>query len=669
MSWLTSEDPYLEPYDGVLRARHEAVASLRKRITESEGSLEAFARSHERMGAHRQEGTEGEEGIVLVREWLPGALAVFIFGDFNSWRRQEYPLRRLEYGVWEARLPGHVLQHGMRVKLGIATATEGLVERVPAWARFCQASPSGSHLDGVFWEPPPADMHVWKHSGPGWSARERPLKIYEAHVGMGGEEPRVHSYDEFTETVLPHIAAMGFNAVQLMGVMEHSYYASFGYQVTSFFAPASRSGPPEALKRLVDTAHGLGLAVLLDLVHSHASANVLDGLNSHDGSSSGFFHDETGPRGRHPQWDSRLFDYGQWETLRFLLSNVDFWLREYHFDGMRLDGVTSMLYRHHGIGHSFVRGYPEYFEDDAVDGDALVYLSLCCEVAHAQGAVVLAEEVSGYPGLARPWTEGGVGCDYRLHMGPADEWIRLLEDEKDEQWSVGRLVRGLMDRRKGERHVGYVESHDQALVGDKTLLMRLANEELYSHMSIVSPASLKVDRAVALHKLASGMTWVLGGDALLVFMGNEWGHPEWIDFPRQGNQQSYQWARRQWSLAHDSELRYSQLLAWSKAVLDSERHSHWLSAPAHVTQVDEEKQTAAVERPMGELLWLFNMGPHSHAHLELPGPPVRWRVILSSDDLVFGGHARVQHGGPPYVGGGLIYLPSRTCILLERVKE
>lgn len=614
---------------------------------------------------------EEEEEVVVVREWIPGAAAVWLLGDFNEWRRGEYALSRKEgeegeEGVWECRVRGGVIRHGMAIKLGILTPDHRYLERIPSHCRATTLRPPNAHLDALFWHPP--SPHLWLHSPPPLPPSSS-LRIYEAHVGMSGEEPRVHSYREFAALVLPHVLASGFNAVQLMAVMEHSYYASFGYQVTNFFAPSCRFGTPEDLKFLIDQAHGMGILVLLDLVHSHASSNTLDGLNQYDGTGDCFFHSEDGPRGRHPQWDSRLFDYGRPQVLRFLLSNVHYWLTEFRFDGFRMDGVTSMIYQHHGIGKSFSAGYSEYFGPHAgVDEDALCYLALACRLAHSLGAVMLAEEVSGYPGLARPPEEGGVGFDYRLHMGPADEWIRLLEDGiPDEQWSVGHLVALLMDRRKGEKHVCYSESHDQALVGDKTLMMRLAGPLIYTHMSVLSPPSLEIDRAVALHKIMSCMTWLLGGDALLVFMGNEWGHPEWIDFPRPGNNESYHWARRQWSLTKDTLLRYPLLLRWNQDVLRLDVARNWLGHPPHIVSVDEGRQTVAVERPMGQLMFYINLSVNSWPDQPVPGPEANsWRVLFSSDDQVYGGHSRVELGRV-YQGGGKLYLPSRTLMVLERI--
>lgn len=187
------------------------------------------------------------------------------------------------------------------------------------------------------------------------------LRIYEAHVGMSSAEEKVNSYRDFADNVLPRIEALGYNCVQLMAIMEHAYYGSFGYHVTSFLAPSSRFGTPEDLKYLVDTAHGMGLLIIMDLVHSHAAKNVNDGINRFDGSDHQYFH--AGARGNHDLWDSRLFDYSKLEVQRFLLSSARLFIEEFRFDGYRFDGVTSMMYLHHGLSVGFSGGYHEYFGD------------------------------------------------------------------------------------------------------------------------------------------------------------------------------------------------------------------------------------------------------------------------------------------------------------------
>ena len=176
---------------------------------------------------------------------------------------------------------------------------------------------------------------------------------------MATEEEKVGSYNEFRENILPRIKEDGYNAIQIMAIQEHPYYGSFGYHVSSFFAPSSRNGTPEELRELIDKAHELGLAVIMDIVHSHAVKNEIEGIARMDGSYDLYFHGDPGRR-YHSAWDSLCFDYGKDEVLHFLLSNCKYWMDEFRFDGFRFDGVTSMIYMSHGLGESFT-DYGDYY--------------------------------------------------------------------------------------------------------------------------------------------------------------------------------------------------------------------------------------------------------------------------------------------------------------------
>ncbi len=382
-------------------------------------------------------------------------------------------------------------------------------DRNPVWSRYLVQSQENLLYDTVFWYP--EKKYEWEHVSP---PKPRAFRIYEAHVGMSSLEPKISTYVEFADNVLPRIKKAGYNAVQLMAIMEHVYYASFGYHVTNFFAISSRSGTPEDLKYLIDKAHGMGLYVLIDLIHSHASSNVLDGINLFDGTDYLYFHG--GEKGIHKQWDSRLFNYKNWETLRFLLSNCSWYLDEYHFDGFRFDGITSVLYVNHGINYSFSGRYNDYFGDN-VDLDGEIYLMLANYLIHKKNpnAITIAEDVSGMPTLCRPVEEGGFGFDYRLNMSVPDKWIQLLKEYKDEQWNMGNLCFNLTNRRYNEKHVAYCESHDQSIVGDKTISMWLFDREIYYNMAASKSPTIVIDRGMALHKMIRLITFSLGGEVLI----------------------------------------------------------------------------------------------------------------------------------------------------------
>jgi len=651
---IIDEDGWLEPNRGGIFARRERFEERLAQIEAAPGGLRGFASAHREFGIHRSPG-----GDWRYREWAPRAEALSLIGDFNGWDPGAHPLRAIGDGCWETVIPvADGLAHEGRIKVRVDGAS-GVQDRIPPYIRRAVQDPETHDFAGQIWCPP--EEFVWtdqNFSGPGGDA----LLIYEAHIGMAGEAERVATYREFADKILPRIAKLGYTALQLMAIAEHPYYGSFGYHVANFFAPSSRFGTPEDLKYLVDTAHGLGIAVLMDIVHSHAVKNLAEGLAEFDGSPGLYFHE--GDRGEHPGWDSLLFDYGRPEVQRFLLSNVAYWLQEFHFDGFRFDGVTSMLYHHHG-DIAFDQ-YDRYF-DDGVDADAVTYLQLANCVARQvrPGALTIAEDFSGMPGLCRAMADGGIGFDFRLGMGVPDHWIKLLKHSRDEDWDLAAIWAALADRRGGEKTVAYAESHDQALVGDKTIAFRLMDKEMYFHMRQDDPNPL-IDRGIALHKMIRLLTMAAGGEAYLTFMGNEFGHPEWVDFPREGNDWSYQHARRQWSLADNSELKYRRLADFEGAMLRLARESDLLAAaPAQQLNLDPENQCLIFER--ANLIFACNFHPdRSIPDYRFKAHRVgEFELVLDSDVLEFGGFGRnaaAQRLATDASGELSIYLPCRTAL-------
>ena len=671
MPLLEELDPWLAPYRSQLDHRRDRFKQRLAQIDRTGGLLGPISQGHHYFGLNRGE-RDGHPGV-WYREWAPAAKSLSLVGEFNGWDRDADPLTRGENGVWNLFLPdteyAQRLVHGSLVKVHVETADGGM-DRIPAYIRRAVQDPESHSFTGQYWSP--QQPYRFTHPVPPLKGG---LRIYEAHVGMAREEERVGTFAEFTRDVLPRIARLGYDAVQLMAIMEHPYYGSFGYHVSSFFAVSSRFGTPEELKTLIDTAHGLGLHVLMDLVHSHAVKNLLEGLNRFDGTPYQYFHE--GARGEHVGWDSLLFDYAKPEVQQFLLSNVRYWLEEFRFDGFRFDGVTSMLYLDHGLGSGF-NGYDDYFGAN-VDDDAVLYLQLANQLAHSVDAraITIAEDVSGMAGMARPVREGGLGFDYRLAMGVPDFWIKLLKEKRDEDWNLAEIWHTLLNRRQGERHVGYAESHDQALVGDKTLAFQLMDAEMYWRMDRASE-SVVIDRGLALHKLIRLLTFSLGGEAYLCFMGNEFGHPEWVDFPREGNEFSYKYARRQWSLADNPDLRYRGLEAFDHALQELDIRFNLLNDPLIEQLALHQEQRVLVYR-RGPLVFAVNLHPtKSYPDLRIPVPDrTDYAPVLDSDRPEFEGHGRVAadarypfqdvplYGRP---GSVQLYLPSRTAQVLAPVK-
>ncbi len=651
-------DPYLTPFKGLIDSRVRRAVALRSEIVAEAGALTDFASGHEYFGLHFQ------RGEWIFREWAPNAQSIYLIGEFNSWQDAgDFALSSIdEHGIWEIRVPAHQLKHGDLYKINIHWA-DGSGHRIPAYARRVVQDDATKIFSAQVWRPPA--RYRWKHAA--FRRPTGPPLIYEAHTGMSQEDGKVGTYTEFKERILPRIIDAGYDTLQLMAVQEHPYYGSFGYHVSSFFAASSRFGTPEELKALIDEAHGAGLAVIIDLVHSHSVKNEIEGLSRFDGTEYQYFHQ--GSRGYHSAWDSRCFDYSKKEVLHFLLSNCRYWLDEFHVDGFRFDGVTSMLYKHHGLNAVF-SSYEDYY-DGASDSDALAYLALANSLIHElrPDAITIAEEVSGYPGIALSEEAGGIGFDYRLGMGLPDYWIKLVKDVNDEDWNTGALWHELTNRRRGEKTISYAESHDQALVGDQALIFRLIGKEMYDNMHTDS-RTVSVDRGLALHKLIRLITAAAGGDGYLNFMGNEYGHPEWIDFPREGNNWSYHYARRQWSLRDNPNLFYYCLAEFDRDMLTLIKDCDVLADP-HPSLIQNDHVNQVISFRRSNLCFIFNFNPtKSFTNYAVNTGPGKFELTMDTDRSTYGGQGRL-HSPQKFHSTSVsgvdcisVYLPTRTAMIL-----
>jgi 1,4-alpha-glucan branching enzyme len=630
---IVKTDPWLTPVTNDVIARYQRFMERITYIEDVYDTLSRFADAYKYLGINYNTKEKGW----YYREWAPSAHRLFLAGDFNNWDPRSHPMHRKDNGVWEIFLDkktyGNTFVHGSKVKVWVESSN-GFLPRIPAFIRRVVQDEDTRNFSGQLW------FSDFNWEGDRFRIpRDRKLFIYECHVGMSQEKEGVGTYEEFMENTLPWIKQLGYNAIQMMAVQEHPYYGSFGYHVANFFAPTSRFGTPEELKMLIKKAHSMGIAVIMDIVHSHTVKNVNEGLNMFDGTDSQYFH--PGARGLHPDWDSLLFDYGKTEVLQFLLSNVKYWMNEFHFDGFRFDGVGSMMYFHHG---NAVIDTPEKYFREGVEWDSVTYLQLANRLIHTlrPDAVSIAEDVTGMPGLTAKISEGGIGFDYRLGMGLPDFWIKQLKEKRDEDWSVNEMWHVMNNRLPGVKTVAYAESHDQALVGDKTIAFWLMDKEMYWHMQ-ANDGNLVIERGIALHKMIRMFTLALGGHAYLNFMGNEFGHPEWIDFPREGNNWSYYYARRQWSLVKNRDLKYRFLAAFDEAMVGlAEKYRIFDQEFAVQLKMDEDNKTLAFSR--GPLVFLFNFHPSN----SIPGynfnvtEKGNYRIILNSDNEIFGGHGRLD---------------------------
>lgn len=663
---LVKNDPYLEPYNDAIRGRHEhALWKIKQLTDDGKQTLAEFASGHEYYGLHRT-----GNGWTF-REWAPSATNIYLVGDFNNWSIDEqYKLHRIEgSGNWELNLEPQMMHHGDLYKMRIFwNGGEG--ERIPAWAQRVVQDENTKIFSAQVWNP--EKTYRWRRKT--FRPSVTPLLIYECHIGMGQDFEGVGTYTEFREKILPRIVADGYNAIQIMAIQEHPYYGSFGYHVSSFFAPSSRFGTPEELKALIDEAHRNGVAVIMDIVHSHAVKNEVEGLGNLAGDPNQYFY--PGDRREHPAWDSLCFDYGRDEVLHFLLSNCKYWLEEFHFDGFRFDGVTSMLYYSHGLGEAF-GGYGDYFNGHQ-DDNAICYLTLANELIHQvnKHAITIAEEVSGMPGLAAKFKDGGYGFDYRMAMNIPDFWIKTIKELPDEAWRPSSIFWEVRNRRADEKTISYCESHDQALVGDKTIIFRLIDADMYWHFK-KGDENETVHRGIALHKMIRLVTAAAINGGYLNFMGNEFGHPEWIDFPRDGNGWSYKYARRQWNLVDNPELCYHYLGDFDRemlAVIKSEKNFN--RTPVQEIWHNDVDQVLAFSR--GELIFVFNFSPvRSFTDYGFLVPEGSYNVVLNTDSTRFGGNGfaddSVEHFTnpdplfqPQQKGWLKLYIPARSAVVLRK---
>ena len=655
---LVEEDKLLKPFAGIIEKRHQQVLAMEREFTYRTTRLSDSCNSYLYYGLHRT-----NEGWVF-REWAPNATAIYLLGEFNDWRKHpDYALTKVGDGNWEIKLPLGALAHEMLYRL-LVEWNGGSGERLPSHVRRVIQDEYTKIYSAQVWDP--LNPYQMRHERP--KRTDYPL-IYEAHIGMSTEHRRVSTFTEFRLFVLPRIVDLGYNTIQLMAVQEHSYYGSFGYQVANFFAVSSRFGTPDELKALIDAAHSMGIRVIMDIVHSHAVNNEEEGLSRFDGSYDQYFY--PGERGYHPLWGSRCFDYGKHEVLNFLLSNCKYWLEEFRFDGYRFDGITSMLYWDHGINKDFTE-YSLYYDGNQ-DESAITYLALANRVIHQVDpeAITIAEDMSGMPGVASPLEYGGMGFDYRMNMGTPDYWIKLLKEKRDEEWHVGDLFYELTNKREEEHTISYAESHDQALVGDKTIFFRLVDKAIYTSMSVFDK-SVIIDRGMSLHKMIRLVTIGTAADGYLNFMGNEWGHPEWIDFPREGNGWSYDHARRLWSLVDDENLRFRFLNVFDKSMIQMVNDTcvfHWRPEPL---VRDNERQVLIFTR--GDYLFVFNFNPEkSFPDYVFDAPSGKYTMILNTDNRNFDGLGRIDEKiehFTRYVSPGRgqlsLYIPARTGFVLKR---
>ncbi len=665
------QDAELSPYVDALLQRRDRFAAEIARIREQYGSLQNYADLHLTLGMHTITTDDGRR-YRRLREWMPAATALWLATDrlkFQRWAK--YAFRRVTpEGLWELDVPEEELPHGAYMELRVlpdaAGASDGRPQRrVPAFARWVeQDAQVPEQWCARVWDP--ATPYTFRHDD-----HPRNLefpRIYEAHVGIaqpyvGRTQHSVGSYAAFARDILPRIRDAGYTVVQLMGIPEHPLYKSFGYQVSNYFAPSSRFGLPDDFKALVDEAHRLGLAILLDITHSHAAPNTEQGIARYDASAY-FFADKDN------QWGTLSFDYGKEMTRRFLLSNCRWWMEEFHVDGFRFDAVGNMIYRDHGFGDDFSHvGRCFYTADGSnrVDEDGVLYLELANTLIHElkPQSLTVAEEFSGMPGMTSPTRDAGLGFDYRFAMGIPDFWGKFIKEGRP----IGTLWHEMTNHRRYERTISYVACHDQCINGKDAMIWRLIGDEMHTHMSRFTD-SWNTSRGLALYKLMRLATLTTAAHGYLNFMGDEFGHPEWID--------GEAYAHRQWHLTERDDLKYADLAAFDRDCLLHivRRHPEQFREQVRLRHLDEEDRILAFER--GRLFCAFNFHElRSRPSLEVWTTPGKYVETLSTDEDRYAGHSNltvteppVEHFSDPASGATeqriTLYLPPLTALVLLR---
>ncbi|MDR2684675.1 MAG: 1,4-alpha-glucan-branching enzyme, partial [Prevotellaceae bacterium] len=313
---IIQQDKMLEPYAQALVGRYEYAKRKKEELAGKGGNLSDFAVGYLYFGLHKIKRNW------YFREWAPNASAIYLIGDFTNWQKlDKFKLKKNELtGTFEGKFGDKVISHGDLYKIIVEwnNGSNG-GERIPAWATRVIQDENTKIFAAQVWLPKnPYRFKIKKYQ----KQLNVPLMIYECHIGMASSEEKVGTYTEFRENVLPRIIKNGYNCIQIMAIQEHPYYGSFGYHVSSFFAPSSRFGTPDELKELIDEAHRNNILVIMDIVHSHAVKNEVEGLGKFDGTPYQYFHG--GERREHPAWDSLCFNYNKNEVLHFLLSNCKY---------------------------------------------------------------------------------------------------------------------------------------------------------------------------------------------------------------------------------------------------------------------------------------------------------------------------------------------------------
>ena len=463
------------------------------------------------LGAHpqRYDGVAGAVHGTSFAVWAPQAHGVRVKGDFNSWDGREHPMRQLGVsGVWELFVPD--IGVGVHYKFAVLGADDQWRDKADPMAFHTEVPPLTSSV--VFDSDYTWGDDAWMAERAGAAgAHERPMSVYEMHLGSWRRHSDGSSLDyrEIAEELVPYLEEMGFTHVEFLPVMEHPYGGSWGYQVTSYFAPTSRQGDPDGLRHLIDTLHQAGIGVIVDWVPAHFPKDEF-ALARFDGTP--LYEDPNPSRGEHPDWGTYVFDFGRKEVRNFLVSNAVYWLEEFHVDGLRVDAVASMIYldysREPGQWTPNVHGGRENLEAVAF----LQEMNATC-YRRVPGAVTIAEESTSWPGVTRPTDLGGLGFGLKWNMGWMHDSLGYVEkDPVHRSHHHGSLTFALVYAYS--EHFVLPISHDEVVHGKGSLLRKMPGDRW---------------RQLANLRAYLAYMWAHPGKQLL-FMGSEFAQDaEWAE--------------------------------------------------------------------------------------------------------------------------------------------
>ena len=576
---------------------------------------------YKKLGAHLTE-YEGEKGVYFA-VWAPHAKGVRVVGEFNCWGSDGYRMNRLEpLGIYEVFVPG--LEEGCMYKYLIETEKGDYLYKADPFAFYAEKRPGTASrvadISGFTWHD-----DRWMTKRAGWNAAESPMSIYEVHPGSWKRHPHeededgFYNYRELAVELTEYIKKMGYTHIELMGIAEHPFDGSWGYQVTGYFAPTSRYGTPEDFQYMIDYFHKHNIGVILDWVPAHFPRDA-HGLANFDGEA--LYEHPDSRRGEHPDWGTKIFNYEKSEVRNFLIANALFWLGEYHVDGLRVDAVASMLYLDYGKQDG--QWLPNKYGGNE-NLDAVWFFKHLNSIIHGRGdgSMIIAEESTAWPGVTKDVDDGGLGFTFKWNMGWMNDFLEYMHmDPYFRANNHGRLTFS-MQYAYSENFI-QVLSHDEVVHGKGSMINKMPGE---------------IDDKFA--NLKAGYTFMFGHPGKkLLFMGNEFAQlQEWSE------------ARElDWFLL--KEDRHLHMQNYVRALLqlykkyrclyeldDSWDGFQWINADDSYRSIFSFVRYSKTKRK--NLLFVMNFTPMERPDYRVGVPKKKkYELVLDSDAEEYGGSGR-----------------------------